>query len=85
MANNLTDSLYGPLNKEYCIYFYILSVIGFMLMIVCILSTFIIGITKRKDSVFYSEMIMISIMYGLIYFHNRLLFSICTSSFNKTK
>lgn len=82
MANSLMDSIYGPLNKEYCIYFYILSVIGFMLMIVSILSTLFIGITKQKNSKFYAEMFMISIMYGLIYFHNRLLHSICTSSFN---
>jgi hypothetical protein len=79
------DSVYGPLNKEYCVYFYILSVIGFLLMIVSVLSTFFIGITKQKDSKFYSEMLMISIMYGLIYFHNRLLYSICSSSFNNKK
>lgn len=85
MADMFMDSVYGPLNKEYCVYFYILSVIGFLLMIVSVLSTFFIGITKRKDSKFYSEMLMISIMYGLIYFHNRLLYSICSSSFNNKK
>ena len=80
MSNSFTDSLYGPLNKEYCIYFYILSVIGFVVLVIAILSTIFIGITKKKDTKFYMEMLMICITYGILYFHNRLLFTMCNGS-----
>lgn len=80
MSNSFTDSVYGPLNKKYCVYFYVLSVIGFVLLIIAILSTIFIGLTKKKDSTFYWEMLMICITYGIIYFHNRLLFSMCNNS-----
>ena len=81
MSDSLMDSLYGPLNSKYCIYFYILSVIGFVLLIIAMLSSLFIGITKQKDGIFYGEMFMICMTYGLIYFHNRLLFSMCNGSF----
>jgi len=77
---SLMDYLYGPLNNDYCIYFYILSFIGFTLFIISILSTLIIGITTQQGSLFYVGMFMLSMPYGLLYFHNRLLYSICNSS-----
>ena len=83
-SDSLMDYLYGPLNNEYCIYFYILSVIGFVLLVIGILSTLFIGITKQKDSTFYGMMFMICMPYGLLYFHNRLLFSMCNGSYTRT-
>jgi hypothetical protein len=80
MSDSLMDSLYGPLNANYCIYFYILSVIGFVLLIIAMLSSLFIGITKQKDGTFYGEMFMVCMTYGLLYFHNRLLFSMCNGS-----
>jgi hypothetical protein len=76
----VVDSIYGPLNKKYCAYFYILSVIGFVILMIAILSTILIGLTKKTDSTFYMEMLMICITYGILYFHNRLLFSMCNNS-----
>lgn len=78
--SSFINYVYGPLNKEYCIYFFILSVIGFVILTISILSTLIIGIMTKKDSVFYMKMFMVSIPYGFIYFHNRLLYSMCNSS-----
>ena len=80
MSDSLMDSLYGPLNQKYCIYFYILSVIGFVLLIIAMLSSLFIGITKQKDGIFYGEMFIICMTYCLLYFHNRLLFSMCNGS-----
>ena len=84
-STSLMDYLYGPLNNDYCIYFYILSFIGFTLLIITIISTLIIGITTRKDSSFYVGMCMLCIPYGLLYFHNRLLYSICNGSLGGIK
>ena len=79
-STSLMDYLYGPLNKDYCIYFYILSFIGFTLFIIAVVSTLIIGIMTQKDSTFYIGMFMICMPYALLYFHNRLLFSMCNGS-----
>lgn len=80
MSNSFTDSIYGPLNKDYCLYFYILSVFGFILLVIAIISTLIIGITQKKGTKFYMEMFMICIAYGIMYFHNRLLLTMCNGS-----
>lgn len=80
MSKSFMETVYGPLSKEYCIYFYILSIIGFVLLIIVILSTLLIGITKKKDSKFYMEMFMLCIPYALIYFTNRLLYSMCSGA-----
>ena len=85
MEKSFMETIYGPLSKEYCIYFYILSVFGFVLLIVVILSTIIIGITQKKNSRFYMEMFMLAIPYGLIYFTNRLLYSMCSGSLKESK
>ena len=74
------ETIYGPLSKEYCNYFYILSVIGFVLLIIVILSALVIGITKKKNSRFYMEMFMLCIPYALMYFTNRILYSMCSGS-----
>ena len=79
MSKSFMETVYGPLSKEYCIYFYILSIIGFVLLIIVVLSTLFIGIiTKKKNNKFYMEMFMLCIPYALMYFTNRLLYSMCS-------
>lgn len=73
-------SLFTPLPRDYCIWFYFLSVIGFAFLVIVLLSTLYIGITKRKDSGFYLQMLTIAIGYLIFYFQNRLLHSMCVNS-----
>ena len=80
MSKSFMDSIYGPLNSDYCIYFYVLSVFGFVLLVIAIISTLIIGITQKKETKFYVEMFMLCVAHGLMYFHNRLLLSMCNGS-----
>ena len=75
--DNLADTLFGPLGKDYCIYFYYLSVIGFILLTLLVLSTLATGITKRKGIEFYLQMLSVAIGYLIFYFQNRLLHSMC--------
>jgi len=79
-SNSIMDTIYGPLGEEYCIYFYYLSMIGFILLILSVLTSLYVGITKRKDSSFYLKMLMVSIGYGIFYFQNRLLYSMCVKA-----
>ena len=73
---SLTDILFGPLDKLYCIYFYFLSIIGILFGIfLCIF--YIIYPSLLKITTFIS-MLIISFM---VYFQNRLLFQMCIHSF----
>ena len=74
------ESFFGPLSKDYCLYFYILSIVGFVLLTMMLASTLMIGITKRKGIEFYLQAVSIAIAYGIFYFQNRLLYSMCVGN-----
>ena len=78
--DNLLESFFGPLNKDYCLYFYILSVVGFILLTMMLATTLMVGITKRKGINFYLQMFSIALGYGVFYFQNRLLYSMCVGN-----
>ena len=81
MSNpEMMNSIYGTLPKDYCLYFYALSVFGFVLMIVTFLLALVIGISRKKDFSFYFSAMMGVFAYGLFYFQNRLLYSMCVNS-----
>jgi len=73
------QNLFGPLSKQYCLYFYILSVLSFVFLIFVLISL-VIGIAKRKGLEFYTIMILGAGSYTMYYFQNRLLHSMCVGS-----
>ena len=77
------DYIYGPISKKYCLYFYILSVIGFVLLIFVLLMTIYSGFTKKHPMSFYLNMIMVALLYGMFYLQNRLLYNMCIGSMKK--
>ena len=77
---NTLDTLFGPLSKQYCIWFYVLSILSFILLFVVILGSLFIGITKRKGIDFYILMLLGSLPYAAMYFQNRLLHSMCVGN-----
>ena len=48
-------TLFGPLSRDFCDYFFILSVFGFVLLAVLIVSSLLVGISKRKGIDFYLQ------------------------------
>ena len=78
--SSVMETLYGPLSREYCIYFYYLSVIGFILFAFVIVTALFIGISTKRGFSFYYKMLMISLVYAVFYFQNRLLYSMCINS-----
>ena len=74
------NNLFGPLGRQYCLYFYYLSMIGFIFLVLAMVTTLYIGITKRKGGEFYMKMILVSLGYFFFYLQNRILFSMCSSS-----
>lgn len=82
-ANSTLDYIYGPISKKYCLYFYILSVIGFVLLMFVLIMTVYSGFTKKHPMSFYLNMIMVALLYGMFYLQNRLLYNMCTGSMKK--
>lgn len=78
--NNVMKFLFGPLDKEYCLYFYYLSVFGFVFFIIAFLTMIRLAIAKKRTSVFYANSIMVLLGYGIFYFQNRLLHTMCSNS-----
>ena len=80
MNNPTMEYIYGPLTRDYCIYFYFLSIVGFLLLILAVIGMISIGLSQKKSSSFYIEMLMVCIGYGVFYFQNRLLYSMCVAT-----
>lgn len=74
----LEQTLFGPLDSGYCLYFYYLSIFGFAFLILFVISSLWIGISKKLGFKFYSNMFVISLIYFVFYFQNRLLYSMCS-------
>lgn len=76
------SSLFGPLDKEYCKYFYFVSIFAFVIFIVAFVSLlFTLVLMKSKDKWFlfwHSTPALASML--LTYFTNRLLYSMCIGS-----
>ena len=77
---NYVDTLFGPLSKQYCVYFYFLSIFGFILLAVFIISSIFVGLSKRKGVDYYMQVVGIALGYAIFYFQNRLLHSMCVGS-----
>ena len=75
--NGIMDYLYGPLGKQYCIYFYLLSVFGFVLLTLTIIGMVWSLFTKRVDTKVLMGLFMACIGYSIFYFQNRLLHTMC--------
>lgn len=79
MSFSLNEYLFGELNVEFCLYFYILSVIQFsvgVFMLMSLLYMLTFG-SKKVNAVLVMPVIMGSLAYLVLYFQSRLLHSIC--------
>jgi hypothetical protein len=80
LANPPFLNIFGPLKKEYCIWFYFLSVIGFVLLVLLLVSGVLVGIFNRKGLEYYIVLLTASLAYGIFYFQNRLLYNMCSKT-----
>ena len=78
--NDLYNKLFGPLDVRYCDYFLILSIIGFVLLVILLLSSLVVGISNKEGAGFYMQVLSVSLGYVILYFQNRLLNSMCVAS-----
>ena len=72
---------FSPLGKQYCNYFYYVSIISFVLLVIAVISlVFTMVLSKSKDKMLLLHSIPAFISLLLSYFTNRLLFSMCVGS-----
>ncbi len=76
------DNLFGPLPKSYCLYFYYLSIIGFVLLTLSVIGSISMIISKPRGAAFYMNSLLVAISYLIFYFQNRLLNTMCVHSIN---
>jgi hypothetical protein len=79
---DIMETLFGPLDRKFCDYFWLLSVLGFVLLAILLISSLLVGISKNKGMDFYLQTISIALGYAIFYFQNRLLHSMCSGSMN---
>ena len=73
---------FGPLSREYCTYFYLMSILFFgffILSIIGVVSTVVMK-GKKMDFMFILNSSMLILNTLLAYFVNRLLNTMCTGS-----
>ena len=72
--NKLLDSLLGPLGPEFCNYFYILMIISLV-----VLAAAAIGVVRRLLMDKKADVVLL-VQPLLVYFVNRLLYTMCVGS-----
>jgi len=80
--DNLMDAYFGPLGKEYCVYFYVLSIIFGVTFVLSAISigSFIVMHGKKVDSMFVANSFLILFNTFLAYLSNRLLNTMCVKT-----
>jgi len=79
MADTM-EYLFGPLGEEYCIWFYALSILGFVYLVLFVVPAIFIGIASKKTSFMYwFNVLAVALGYFIFYFQNRLLHTMCAS------
>ena len=76
------DKYFGPLPREYCAYFYILSIIFAFIFLFSVLSItyFIIMHYKKVNAMFISNSLLVLFNTFLAYLVNRLMHTMCVKA-----
>jgi len=70
---------FAPLNREYCDYFFYLTVINFIILLYILLSAVYVFFFSKKSDGFFN-IILVALPTFVAYFTNRLLYSMCVGS-----
>ncbi len=73
---NILDTLFSPLSKDYCSLFYYLTVGSFIFVIFSIIMI-LTRAYKNKGKTLILDLITIVPLYTVIYLKNRLLYTMC--------
>lgn len=80
MASNnvsLDDYFFGPVSTTYCIWFYILSVIGFIMFLFAVFKFVVSLFMKKIHWAWPGIFAWVGLLWFAMYFQNRLLYNMC--------
>lgn len=78
---SLYNNLFGPLDSDYCVIFFVLMIISFIYLVLSLLLAIgYIFSNKRKDGKLVSIFFTNAFIMGIAYFTHRTLYSMCLSS-----
>lgn len=77
--NEVMDYLFSPLGKEWCMYFYFLSVLAYVSFVVAVVFVIFSLVKKGRTMTFLTGFTVIFHPF-LLYFVNRMFYSICVNS-----
>ena len=82
MSVSLMDKYFGPLPREYCVYFYALSIVFGIMFVTSTISVtyFMITNIKKVNAMFVMQSILFLLNTFLAYIANRLLHTMCVKS-----
>ncbi len=80
--NSFMNTYFGPLSREYCVYFYALSIVFGLIFVFSVLSFSYFMITHRNkiNAMFIANVVLILTNTFLAYISNRLLHTMCVKS-----
>jgi hypothetical protein len=81
-TNSFMDRYFGPLSRDYCVYFYALSIIFGFMFLSSVISILYFAVTHRSkvNTMFIVNSIFILLNSFLAYIANRLLHTMCVKS-----
>jgi len=81
-SSTFMNQYFGPLSREYCIYFYALSIIFGVMFIISVVSItyFMVTHIKKVNMMFIVNSVLILLNSFLAYFANRLLHTMCVKA-----
>ncbi len=74
------DTLFGPVSKDQCMFFYILMIFMFVRFVLVLVSGIAVGISKGKGAYFYVTVVAASLTDLILYYICRVLYSMCSRS-----
>ena len=77
--DSLKELFFSPLGKEYCVYFKYVMYFSFFMLLLSVVNMVSCFFRKGKGKVRYELYIASLAHAGLIYFVNRLMYSICVN------
>ena len=77
------NTYFGPLSKDWCVYFLILTILFFITLVLTLIGNivYIVKHYKSMKPIDYISGILILFNIFIAYFVNRLLYTMCTKSF----
>tara|TARA_B100000073_G_scaffold347158_1_gene360580 strand:- start:316 stop:573 length:258 start_codon:yes stop_codon:yes gene_type:complete len=75
--SEIMKKLFGPLDGQWCLYFYVLAVISFVFLVMSVGNLVMCLFSKKKMNM---TSVLATIQLLIAYFINRLLYSMCASS-----